>query len=46
MPLYGIVHEDVGVQEFKAYLQGEFFLDEKVINYSYMHQNFHFMRTL
>ena len=32
MPLYGIVHENVGVQEFKTYLNGEIFLDEKVTN--------------
>ena len=31
VPLYGIVHENVGVQEFRTYLKGEMFLDEQVM---------------
>ena len=31
VPLYGIVHENVGVQEFGTYLKGEMFLDEQVM---------------
>ena len=34
VPLYGIVHEEVGVEEFREYFKGPLFLDNKV-SYTY-----------
>ena len=34
VPLYRIVHENVGVQEFKIYLKGDIYLDEQVMKHS------------
>lgn len=30
VPLYGILHEEHGAEDFKQYLNGDLFLDEKV----------------
>ena len=30
VPLYGIVHEELGVDEFRSYLKGELLLDTEV----------------
>ena len=30
VPLIGVVHETIGVEEFKPYFKGDIYLDEKV----------------
>ena len=37
VPLYGILHEELGAEEFKEYLKGELFLDKEVRGFTYPH---------